>query len=217
MRKTKEEAARTRKSIVDAARRVFHRCGVIHSSMDDIAQEAGVTRGAIYWHFKSKPEILSALREGVLESVIQGADKLLYSDEYGSRLDALEASINEFFRLLNISPHAREVLETMSLRCESVGEFIEFQMDVARPGLHFLSQIEVVYLQASADQELASSLDPLIIAKDTWVFATGLLHLFLRQSRQPADDLQISEMVHTHIGLRKINRNNAHSKQSALP
>ena len=44
VRKTREEAEKTRKQIVDAARAVFHRCGVSRSTLEKIAQEAGVTR-----------------------------------------------------------------------------------------------------------------------------------------------------------------------------
>ena len=52
VRKTKEEAEQTRKDILNAARIVFHECGVSRSSLEKIAKAAGVTRGAIYWHFK---------------------------------------------------------------------------------------------------------------------------------------------------------------------
>lgn len=60
-RRTKEEALETRKSIIDAAVRVFARQGVANASLTDIAQEAGVTRGAIYWHFANKADLLNSL------------------------------------------------------------------------------------------------------------------------------------------------------------
>jgi TetR/AcrR family transcriptional regulator, acrAB operon repressor len=52
MRKTKEEAGITRENVLDAAMKVFSKKGYTLSTLDDIAKEAGVTRGAIYWHFK---------------------------------------------------------------------------------------------------------------------------------------------------------------------
>ena len=54
VRKTKEEAEQTRKELIQAARRVFHQCGVSRSTLEKIAKAAGVTRGAVYWHFKDK-------------------------------------------------------------------------------------------------------------------------------------------------------------------
>ena len=54
MRKTKEEAALTRKRLLEAAVRVFSEKGFTASKLSEIADKAGVTRGAIYWHFGNK-------------------------------------------------------------------------------------------------------------------------------------------------------------------
>ena len=64
-RRTKEEAQETRRSILEAAVRVFARQGVANTSLTDIAQEAGVTRGAIYWHFANKADLINSLWEQV--------------------------------------------------------------------------------------------------------------------------------------------------------
>jgi len=64
-RRTKEEAQETRRSILEAAVRVFARQGVANASLTDIAQEAGVTRGAIYWHFANKADLINSLWEQV--------------------------------------------------------------------------------------------------------------------------------------------------------
>lgn len=61
MRRTKEEAERTRQALLDAALRVFGRLGYAPASLDDIACEAGLTRGAIYHHFGGKAELYQAL------------------------------------------------------------------------------------------------------------------------------------------------------------
>lgn len=65
-RKTKEEAQETRNAILEAAVRVFAIKGVARASLDDIAREAGVTRGAIYWHFANKTDLLNTLWDQVL-------------------------------------------------------------------------------------------------------------------------------------------------------
>ena len=61
VRRTRDEAAETRNGILDAAERVFSERGVSHTSLEDIAQAAGVTRGAIYWHFKNKSQLFAAM------------------------------------------------------------------------------------------------------------------------------------------------------------
>ncbi len=66
-RRTKEEALETRKAIIDAAVRVFAVRGISTASLTDIAVEAGVTRGAIYWHFANKGDLLNSLLDQFLE------------------------------------------------------------------------------------------------------------------------------------------------------
>lgn len=60
-RRTKAEAEATRESILDSAEQVFMDKGVARASLEEIAREAGVTRGAVYWHFRNKQDILDAL------------------------------------------------------------------------------------------------------------------------------------------------------------
>lgn len=61
MRKTKEEAEKTRNKILKSALRVFLKNGYSKTSLSSIAENAGYTRGAVYWHFKDKSEILEVL------------------------------------------------------------------------------------------------------------------------------------------------------------
>ncbi|WP_051940962.1 TetR family transcriptional regulator [Stenoxybacter acetivorans] len=61
MRKTKAEALQTRESLLDAALEVFYQRGVARASLQEIAKTAGMTRGAVYWHFKNKEDIFDAL------------------------------------------------------------------------------------------------------------------------------------------------------------
>ncbi|MCG3153002.1 MAG: HTH-type transcriptional regulator BetI [bacterium] len=51
----------TRKKLMAAASRTFARLGYDRASMDEIAAEAGLTKGALYWHFNSKIELFKAI------------------------------------------------------------------------------------------------------------------------------------------------------------
>lgn len=62
-RKTKQEAQETRQYILDVALRLFSQQGVSSTSLGEIAKAAGVTRGAIYWHFKDKSDLFSEIWE----------------------------------------------------------------------------------------------------------------------------------------------------------
>ena len=77
-RRTKEEAAATRDSILDAAEKLFVEQGVSRTTLQHIASEAGVTRGAIYWHFDDKSALFNAMMDRVrlpLEAELQVLDE----------------------------------------------------------------------------------------------------------------------------------------------
>ncbi len=66
MRRTKEEAQETRNRILDTAERVFVKKGVSNTSLAQLAAAAGVTRGAIYWHFRNKADLFDAMMSRVV-------------------------------------------------------------------------------------------------------------------------------------------------------
>ena len=63
VRRTKQEAQATRSHILDTAELVFEQRGVSGTSLHEIAKAAGVTRGAIYWHFEDKADLFNAMME----------------------------------------------------------------------------------------------------------------------------------------------------------
>ncbi|WP_331372842.1 TetR family transcriptional regulator [Sinorhizobium chiapasense] len=65
MRRTKADAEATRQKILNAAERVFYAKGVSNTTLEEVAKAAGVTRGAIYWHFANKTDLFLALYDAV--------------------------------------------------------------------------------------------------------------------------------------------------------
>lgn len=206
VRKTKEEAEQTRQDIIEAARRTFHQYGVSRSTCERIAKAAGVTRGAVYWHFKDKAEIFFAMREDVFRPLIERTDALLYAERFADPLDAIEASLTEFFRVLDDCAVVREVFEIMISRCEYVDEFASVQLEVGRPALDFLDKMQRMYCKAAELGTLRPGLDPLAMAQDTWAFTSGLLNLLL--GCQSGSDLgqRIPGMIATHMAVRRGER-----------
>lgn len=60
-RKTKLESLKTCELIVDSAEQLFSSKGFAQTTLHDVAEHAGLTRGAIYWHFKDKTALLDAV------------------------------------------------------------------------------------------------------------------------------------------------------------
>ncbi|MDX3538524.1 ScbR family autoregulator-binding transcription factor [Streptomyces sp. MB09-01] len=58
-----ERSERTRRRLVGAAAEMFHRNGYANATLDEIAGAAGVTKGALYFHFASKDELAEAVQQ----------------------------------------------------------------------------------------------------------------------------------------------------------
>ena len=204
MRKTKEEAERTRQQILDAARRVFYAHGVGRSSLESVARAAGVTRGAVYWHFKDKADLFLAMREDVFNPLRERTDALLAAEYGGDPLAAIKAALQEFFRVLDDCPVVREVFVIMLQRCECVAEFASVQQEVSRPAREFLQKVETAYRKAADLGLLRPGLLPAAAATDTWAFTSGLLQLLLGSNGDLDIRAAVPAMISLHIGLRRV-------------
>ena len=77
-RKTKEESIKTRSLLLEAALDVFSEKSFSEVTLSEIAERVGMTKGALYWHFKNKGDLLSKLiKEIFLDSEIEFAEKLV--------------------------------------------------------------------------------------------------------------------------------------------
>ncbi|MET0333644.1 MAG: TetR family transcriptional regulator [Rhizobacter sp.] len=121
VRRTKEEAQATRKLILDTAEVVFHEHGVSRSTLNDIAQAAGLTRGAIYWHFKDKADLFNAMMERVtlpLEQTAHRSD----DDSLEDPIAYMRTSFLQALRLTAGDPQVRRVFEIATHKVEYVDE-----------------------------------------------------------------------------------------------
>ncbi len=202
-RKTKEEAERTRQQIIDAARQVFHECGVSRTSLEKIAEVAGVTRGAVYWHFANKADLFFAMREQVALPLFTRTDSLLLATDIDDPLDGIERALTEFFRVLESCPEARQFFEIMASRCEYVDEFATVQTEINKPALDFLNKVEAAYCRAQARGTLQPGLDPHVVALDTWAFTGGLFHCLLAGCPNEGWQWQVPDLITAHIALRR--------------
>lgn len=204
VRKTKEQAQETRQQIIDAARKVFHQWGVNRSSLDMVARVAGLTRGAIYWHFRDKAELFLAVRENVLVPIRTEIGAIVGSEHYADPLDGIEAALKRFFQILDTSPSVRMVLETIACRCEQVAEFADVQSEIDRPTTEFLAKLENAYRAAAVMGTLRPGLDPRLTACDTWAFAYGLMYRLLSGDADVGFRNRVGEMVALHMALRRF-------------
>jgi TetR/AcrR family transcriptional regulator, acrAB operon repressor len=124
-RRTKEQALTTRHALLDAAERLFQAHGVAGTSLQAIAQAAGATRGAVYWHFKDKADLFNAMLERVtlpMENVFAGG---AISEDELTCLDHTRQIRLVTLQLLSqivLNPQTRRVLEVATQKVEYVEE-----------------------------------------------------------------------------------------------
>ena len=177
VRKTKEEALATRERLLDAAQRLFREQGVTRTSLAEVATAAGMTRGAVYWHFKDKADLFRAMCDRAtlpldahFDQAVQGAS----ADPLGT-LRSL--SIGALLQLAN-DARAQHVFEIVFHKSELVDELAGLatshkqrlqelhQWKTANPRLanscreaaESLSRVQVEYLERMTD-EITESAD----------------------------------------------------------
>jgi AcrR family transcriptional regulator len=79
--------------ILDAAMLVFARSGFHEARMDDIVQESGLSKGTLYWYFKSKEEIIIAISQRLFATDIESVEGLLKAE--GTVSERLQQLIRE--------------------------------------------------------------------------------------------------------------------------
>jgi TetR/AcrR family acrAB operon transcriptional repressor len=124
-RRTKEEALATRHRLLDAAELLFQSQGVSRTSLQQIAQQAGATRGAVYWHFKDKADLFNAMMERVTLPLEAAARLSEQADQ--DPLDIIEVAMIGALRLMLSDPQVRRVFEVATHKVEYTGEMASAQ------------------------------------------------------------------------------------------
>lgn len=177
MRRTKDEAAVTRSAVLKAALAVFSSKGYAAATLDDIAKAARVTRGAIYWHFKSKADLYNTLTS---ELSARGADLVQQAVAEGGSL--LEILRRIFVRQCTLIEEDREARAVMELALSKTGTDPELQAGRKKQleaGSALIEGIAGAMQQGIAQGVLRSDLDPADMARAFIAFENGAIQLWL--------------------------------------
>jgi TetR/AcrR family acrAB operon transcriptional repressor len=204
-RKTKEDAELTRKRIIDAARAVFLKRGVSKSTLEHIASEASVTRGAVYWHFENKTEIFHAIREQVFLPLIDSIDDTLSPTvkNIENPLNQIEASLCNTINDLSNNIEMRETYEIIMIKCEYVDEFATVLHQMLHNCSCIVEKLQAAYERAQALGLLGTTLSPRALALDTHLFFGGLLHMWIKDEDGSRFRFQAIELIKSHMNLRR--------------
>ena len=204
VRKTKEDAELTKQRIIDAARSVFLTRGVSRSTLEHIATEATVTRGAVYWHFKNKTDIFYALRDRAFLPLIDRMyDTLGVQSDNIDPLTQIENSLCDTINQLNENTEMRQIYEIMMIKCEYVDEFATVLQQILSNCSNITEKIQLAYERAKEQNLLTTTLTPNALALDTHLFFSGLLHMWVKDADGSRFRHQAKALIESHINLRR--------------
>lgn len=123
VRKTKHVSLETREQILDAAEWCFSTHGSSRATLEMIAREAHCTRGAIYWHFDEKTEILQAVLERGRWSLLAQLETLTFSSS--DVLTRLGCCLKQCLAEIQNSESTFRSLEILSYRCDFSQEHLK--------------------------------------------------------------------------------------------
>lgn len=177
-RRTKEDAQKTRESLLDAAETVFLRRGVTLATLEEIAKEAGVTRGALYWHFENKISIFRAMHERVKQPLDIMFEQMTAGDD---PLEGLRSMISYVLNLLGTDEHARNVFTILRLRSENTYcADSEYGAELEQKQKEVYAKFERIFRQIHQHHPLADGIDPTLAAIALHSFISGVFWDYLR-------------------------------------
>lgn len=179
MRRTKEQAENTRRAILAAAETLFLEQGVAHTSLEHIARQAGVTRGAVYWHFENKAHLFHEMLSQVRLPPEQMAERLQGCVERDP-LQALRELCVEAIENLARNPQKRRILTILLRRCEFTEELREAERRHEAFINQFIALCEQQFSHPGASARLHAGMTPRLAARALHALIVGLFSDWLR-------------------------------------
>ena len=172
-RKTKEEAEVTRQNLLGAALKVFSRQGYTASRLEDIAEEAGVTRGAIYWHFKNKADLYNTLVGETLGGIQSVVDRAV--GKGGTFLEIQRRVMIYITTLPEVDEVYRAVMELTILKTGYEPELEEGMRAKNEAARQIEAELAGYFRMGIAIGEVRAELDPVIAARSMLAYMNGIL------------------------------------------
>lgn len=164
VRKVKGHAAVTRERLLDAAEQVFRTRGVARTSLTEVADAAGVTRGAVYWHFRDKADLLGAMCQRATLP-LDGVDQAIVAMAQDDPLTALRSLAVAALARLASDPRTQAAFEVVFQKAGHTGELAEVAARQDRARRDCQSDIEAILDQAVSSGQLPADTDTKLAAR----------------------------------------------------
>jgi TetR/AcrR family acrAB operon transcriptional repressor len=203
VRRTKEEAQETRKQIMEAAEQAFYTRGVARTTLADIATLAGVTRGAIYWHFSNKSDLVQAMLDSLHEPLEEMAKNSESEDEVDP-LGWMRKLLIHLFQQVAMDPKTRRINEILFHKIEFTDEMCDMRRQRQVISLDCNERIALTLSNAMRQGQLPSDLNPVRGAICLHAYIDGILGQWLLVPDSFSLYEQAEQLVETVIDMLRL-------------
>ncbi|PLY13425.1 MAG: hypothetical protein C0631_14140 [Sedimenticola sp.] len=186
-RKTKDEAERTYHALLNAATALFIKQGIAKTTLNDIATAAGMTRGAVYWHFDNKDAVIRALWDRNAGTLHARFNQELLNLDPENPEQHFRQAIKSIVQNIVSEPELGEAIHIVMHCVEFTDEQTELQRYLRdkRSELHNALEKALTVLQKR--KALHTSLSPALLAQGMICYLYGLIHNHLEPGKAVLD------------------------------
>jgi AcrR family transcriptional regulator len=168
--------------------------------MEDVAARAGVTKGAIYFYFKTKERLFEAMVTHYSQGILADADATLAATR-GSHTERLKAFLEYIYGRCAHDRHGREIIRFMVAEGQSFPNLVErYRSDFFIPAMRIISELLAAGTKSGEfDSEIAQQGAEIVVAPAALL---TLMRLIFDQ-REPIDE-KAYITVHVKLLLRGL-------------
>ena len=197
-RKEREKELRS-ESIIDAAERIFFSKGFEHATMNDVAEEAELSKGALYLYFHSKNELCMAILQRSLH-ILKEIFEILQNDNNYSGIEKISKLAELFIAFAKEHPnHYNSLLSYREHRenCPASGKIIKNTIKENRKINKIISDI---IKMGQADGTIKKDIDPEKLSLAIWGNFTGIMPSSIL-SEKSITDFSPEDIIDYHFEL----------------
>jgi AcrR family transcriptional regulator len=180
--------AESREQILSTARRLFAERGYDGCTVSDIAQQAGMSQGNIYWYFSSKKELLKVILEDAFEAL--GA---LFSEieAYpGTGVEKLDFLLERYIAFGGEQGGAEITMIIFSLIAQGdPQELVDLGFDTAQIGSGYQQSLAAIIAQAQSEGGVMPGIDPNLLAMFFFSFFNGLVFTYPQEAGEVPNEV----------------------------
>ena len=176
-KKTKEDAEKTRQRLLDAAEQLFGEKGVSKTSLSDVAEAVGMTRGAVYWHFRNKGELFHALIQQMAAAIDSSNANVKTVTTHP--LEQLKARCLAILTACFTNRRITNVIRILHQKCETSDEILPYIVELNNRFSGSVKETEAYFRQAIDCNILPADFDTALAAAALRAYLQGVIDVYL--------------------------------------